>query len=92
MKKIHSSNKQGSLIFRGVSLTKSYSKHINIVGIKRLQQKMNELRERIMVGAARFVAKRNLEAFIDGIKRDDLPFEHLAANLYTPPSQVVVSA
>jgi hypothetical protein len=53
---------------------------------------MNELRERIMVGAARFVAKRNLEAFVDGIKRDDLPFEHLAANLYTPPSQVVVSA
>ncbi|KAM0889927.1 hypothetical protein ACQ4PT_027400 [Festuca glaucescens] len=59
---------------------------------KRLQQKIYELRERVMAGEARFVAKRNLEAFVDGIKRDDLPFEHLAAKVYTPPSQIVVPA
>ncbi|XP_051193654.1 UDP-glycosyltransferase 82A1 [Lolium perenne] len=59
---------------------------------RRLQQKMYELRERVMAGEARFVAKRNLEAFVDGIKRDDLPFHQLAAKVYTPPSQIVVPA
>jgi hypothetical protein len=70
-------------------LTKNYSKHINIVGTKRLQQKLNETRERVMVGDARFVAKRNLKAFVDGIERDALPFEHVANKVYdsTPCSQ-----
>jgi hypothetical protein len=35
-----------------------------------------------MVGDARFVAKRNLKAFVDGIKRDALPFEHVANKVY----------
>uniref|UniRef100_A0ACD5Z1M5 Uncharacterized protein n=1 Tax=Avena sativa TaxID=4498 RepID=A0ACD5Z1M5_AVESA len=60
---------------------------------KRLQEKMNELRERVMVGEATSVAKRNLGAFVHGIKRDDLPFEHLATMVYdTLPSQNVTHA
>jgi hypothetical protein len=53
---------------------------------------MDEPGERVMVVVARFVAKSNLEAFVDGIKRDSLPFEHIAAKVYTPTSQVVASA
>uniref|UniRef100_A0A453P558 Glycosyltransferase n=1 Tax=Aegilops tauschii subsp. strangulata TaxID=200361 RepID=A0A453P558_AEGTS len=45
---------------------------------RRLQEKMNELRERVAVGEARFAAKKNLKAFVDGIKRDDLAPGHLA--------------
>lgn len=37
---------------------------------KRLRGKVNGLRERVMVGEARSVAKRNLDAFVRGIKRD----------------------
>uniref|UniRef100_A0ACD5ZGU3 Uncharacterized protein n=1 Tax=Avena sativa TaxID=4498 RepID=A0ACD5ZGU3_AVESA len=60
---------------------------------KRLQEKMNELRERVMVGEATCVAKRNLGAFVHGIKRDGLAFEHLATKVYdTPPSQIVTHA
>ncbi|KAF0931746.1 hypothetical protein E2562_005733 [Oryza meyeriana var. granulata] len=34
---------------------------------RRLQEKVNELRERVMADEARCIAKRNIEAFIDGI-------------------------
>ncbi|TVU29101.1 hypothetical protein EJB05_20649, partial [Eragrostis curvula] len=37
---------------------------------KRLKQKVDELRERVMKGKARRTAKMNLESFVDGIKRD----------------------
>ena len=42
---------------------------------RRLRDKMHELRERVMVGEARSVSRRNLEAFVHGIKRHDLAFE-----------------
>lgn len=48
---------------------------------RRLQEKMNELRERVAVGEARFVAKKNLKAFVDGIKRDHLALGHQATKL-----------
>ncbi|CAM0945125.1 unnamed protein product [Alopecurus aequalis] len=45
---------------------------------RRLQEKMNGLRERVIAGEARSVSTRNLEAFVHGIKRNDLAFDHLA--------------
>jgi hypothetical protein len=45
---------------------------------KRLRDKMNELRDRVMAAEGRAAAKRTLEDFVNGIKRDDLVCGHLA--------------
>jgi len=39
---------------------------------RRMQDKVDELRQRVMTGEARCAAKRNLDSFVDGIMRDDL--------------------
>ncbi|CAL4968083.1 unnamed protein product [Urochloa decumbens] len=38
---------------------------------KRMQEKVVELRKRVMMGEARWIAERNLNSFVDGIVRDD---------------------
>ncbi|KAL6641168.1 hypothetical protein ACP70R_019349 [Stipagrostis hirtigluma subsp. patula] len=39
---------------------------------RRLQDKVNELREMVMVGDARRIAKRNLDLFVEEIRNDDI--------------------
>ncbi|XP_062221065.1 UDP-glycosyltransferase 82A1-like [Phragmites australis] len=45
---------------------------------RRLQEKVNEFRERVMTGEARCASKRNLESFLGGIMRDDLVLGQLS--------------
>ncbi|PUZ76696.1 hypothetical protein GQ55_1G311500 [Panicum hallii var. hallii] len=39
---------------------------------RRMQEKVDELRQRVMMGEARCAAKINLDSFVDGIMRDEL--------------------
>ncbi|CAL5056990.1 unnamed protein product [Urochloa decumbens] len=45
---------------------------------KRMKEKVVELRKRVMMGEARWVAERNLNSFVDGIVRDDFVLEKLS--------------
>ncbi|WVZ74486.1 hypothetical protein U9M48_022665 [Paspalum notatum var. saurae] len=56
---------------------------------RRMQEKMDELRERVIMGDARCAAKRNLDSFVDGIIIRDEPSQTLPFMVAADPKPAV---